>query len=273
MTGETILKMLERVRDGGLRPEEAMERLARLPYEEAGFAKIDHHRRLRTGLPEVIYAAGKTAAQVAEIFFRMAAMGSDVLATRADETAFTAVKALVPEAQYFSVARIIALRQTPQDDHDSDGMGSLAVLCAGTSDLPVAEEAAVTAEFIGGPARIDVRRIYDVGVAGLHRLLAHRGVLEGAEVVIVCAGMEGALPSVVGGMVGAPVIAVPTSVGYGASFGGIAALLGMLNSCSPNVTVVNIDNGFGAAYVASTILHRIRRQAVKGAVLAAEGHQ
>ncbi len=256
MTGETILAMLQCVRDGELRPEEAMERLANLPYEEAGFAKIDHHRSLRNGLPEVIYAAGKTSAQVGEIFFRMAAMGGDVMATRADEAAFAAVKALVPEAQYHPVARIVALRQTPPVER---GAGSLAVLCAGTSDLPVAEEAAVTAEVMGA----GVRRIYDVGVAGLHRLLAHHEELREAEVVIVCAGMEGALPSVVGGMVGAPVIAVPTSVGYGASFGGIAALLGMLNSCSPNVTVVNIDNGFGAAYVASTILRRIHKAAGK----------
>jgi hypothetical protein len=257
MTGDTILAMLQCVRNGELRPEEAMERLANLPYEEAGFAKIDHHRRLRTGLPEVIYAAGKTPAQVGEIFFRMAAMGGDVMATRADEAAFAAVKALVPEAQYHPVARIAALRQTPSGE--SGVAGALAVLCAGTSDLPVAEEAAVTAEVMGA----EVRRIYDVGVAGLHRLLSHRDVLREAEVVIVCAGMEGALPSVVGGMVGAPVIAVPTSVGYGASFGGIAALLGMLNSCSPNVTVVNIDNGFGAAYVASTILRRIHKATEK----------
>jgi pyridinium-3,5-biscarboxylic acid mononucleotide synthase len=262
MTGETILQMLQRVRDGGLRPEEAMERLANLPYEEAGFAKIDHHRRLRTGLPEVIYAAGKTPAQVGEIFFRMAAMGGDVLATRADEAAYAAVKALVPEAQYRPVARIVELRQAQSASHST---GSLAVLCAGTSDLPVAEEAAVTAEVMGA----DVRRIYDVGVAGLHRLLAHREEIRQAEVVIVCAGMEGALPSVVGGMVGAPVIAVPTSVGYGAAFGGIAALLGMLNSCSPNVTVVNIDNGFGAAYVASMILRRIHVQAARTAETAA----
>jgi pyridinium-3,5-biscarboxylic acid mononucleotide synthase len=251
MNAETILELLKSVREGGLRPEEAMERLVNLPYEEAGFAKIDHHRRLRNGLPEVIYAAGKTAEQVGEIFFRMAAMGGDVMATRADEAAFTAVKELVPEATYHSVARIVALRQAAPPDRSAPG--SLAVLCAGTSDLPVAEEAAVTAEVMGS----QVRRIYDVGVAGLHRLLAQRDELRQADVVIVCAGMEGALPSVVGGMVGAPVIAVPTSVGYGASFGGIAALLGMLNSCSPNVTVVNIDNGFGAAYVASTILRRI----------------
>jgi pyridinium-3,5-biscarboxylic acid mononucleotide synthase len=262
MTGETILQMLQRVRDGGLRPEEAMERLANLPYEEAGFAKIDHHRRLRTGLPEVIYAAGKTPAQVGEIFFRMAAMGGDVLATRVDEAAYAAVKGLVPEAQYRAVARIVELRQAQSASHST---GSLAVLCAGTSDLPVAEEAAVTAEVMGA----DVRRIYDVGVAGLHRLLAHREEIRQAEVVIVCAGMEGALPSVVGGMVGAPVIAVPTSVGYGAAFGGIAALLGMLNSCSPNVTVVNIDNGFGAAYVASMILRRIHGQATRTAETAA----
>jgi len=241
MTGETILEMLQRVRDGGLRPEEAMERLANLPYEEAGFAKIDHHRSLRNGLPEVIYAAGKTPAQVGEIFFRMAAMGGGVL---------------VPEAQYHPVARIVELRQARSATQNA---GSLAVLCAGTSDLPVAEEAAVTAEVMGA----DVRRIYDVGVAGLHRLLAHREEIREAEVVIVCAGMEGALPSVVGGMVGAPVIAVPTSVGYGAAFGGVAALLGMLNSCSPNVTVVNIDNGFGAAYVASMILRRIQGQAAR----------
>jgi pyridinium-3,5-biscarboxylic acid mononucleotide synthase len=264
MNTETILNLLQRVRDGGLRPEEAMERLANLPYEDAGFAKIDHHRRLRTGFPEVIYAGGKTAAQVAEIFFRMAAMGGNVLATRADEAAFAAVKALVPEAAYHPVARIISLR--PASGGEGDALGPLSVLCAGTSDLPVAEEAAVTAEIMGA----EVRRIFDVGVAGLHRLLAHREVMRQAEVVVVCAGMEGALPSVVGGMVGAPVIAVPTSVGYGASFGGIAALLGMLNSCSPNVTVVNIDNGFGAAYVACMILRRIHQNTAKPAVLAGE---
>ena len=253
MTQETILEMLQRVRDGGLRPEQAIERLANLPYEDAGFAKIDHHRTLRNGLPEVIYSAGKTAAQVGEIFFRMVANGGNVLATRADEAAFAAVKALVPQATYHAMARIIELRQSaPQE-----GLGSLAVLCAGTSDLPVAEEAAVTAEVMG----VGVERIYDVGVAGLHRLLAHREALRQADVVIVCAGMEGALPSVVGGLVAAPVIAVPTSVGYGAALGGLAALLGMLNSCSPNVTVVNIDNGFGAAYFATTMLRRMHRAA------------
>jgi pyridinium-3,5-biscarboxylic acid mononucleotide synthase len=210
---------------------------------------------LRLGMPEVIYAGGKTSAQVGEIFFRMAAMGGDVMATRADEAAFAAVQKLVPEAQYHAVARIIALKQSPP----VPSPGMLAVLCAGTSDLPVAEEAAVTAEVMGAK----VKRIFDVGVAGLHRLLAHREELRQAEVVIVCAGMEGALPSVVGGLVAAPVIAVPTSVGYGAAFGGVAALLGMLNSCSPNVTVVNINNGFGAAYSATMILQRVHREATK----------
>jgi hypothetical protein len=266
MNQDTLLALLQCVRDGKLRPEDAMERLANLPYEETGFAKIDHHRRLRIGLPEVIYAGGKTATQVGEIFFRMAAMGGAVLATRADQAAYEAVKALVPEAKYHPVARIVELR--PPAGRDMDTKGSLAVLCAGTSDLPVAEEAAVTAEAMGAT----VRRVYDVGVAGLHRLLAQRDDLREAEVVIVCAGMEGALPSVVGGLVGAPVIAVPTSVGYGAAFGGIAALLGMLNSCSPNVTVVNIDNGFGAAYFATMILQRIHRPATQSAVLAGEAH-
>lgn len=247
MNGETILDLLQRVREGELRPQEAMERLTNLPYEDAGFAKIDHHRRLRTGLPEVIYAAGKTPAQVGEIFFRMAAAGGDVLATRADEPCYAAVKGLVPEAEYHSTARIIALRQAQPG---SDTAGALAVLCAGTSDLPVAEEAAVTAEYLG----LRVSRIWDVGVAGLHRILAEREALRAARAVIVCAGMEGALPSVVGGLVAAPVIAVPTSIGYGAAFGGVAALLGMLNSCSPNVCVVNIDNGFGAAYVAAMMV-------------------
>ena len=249
MTQESILAMLRQVSEGGMSPEKAMERLADLPYEDAGFAKIDHHRSLRNGLPEVIYAAGKTPAQVAEIFARMAAKDGQVLATRADAAAFAAVEALVPEAEYFPMARIVGLRGRQA----RAALGALAVVCAGTSDLPVAEEAAVTAEMMGA----QVERIYDVGVAGLHRILAQREKLRAAEAVIVCAGMEGALPSVVGGMVGAPVIAVPTSIGYGAAFGGVAALLGMLNSCSPNVTVVNIDNGFGAAYVATMILYRI----------------
>jgi len=231
-----------------------MARLAHLPYEDAGFAKIDHHRPLRTGMPEVIYAAGKTDDQVAEIFSRMARQGGNVLATRATPSAAAAVRARLPEARYHEVARAITLRQ--QDPPALPGI--VAILTAGTSDLPVAEEAAVTAELLGH----QVARIDDVGVAGLHRLLAQRAVLMEARVIIACAGMEGALPSVVAGLVRAPVIAVPTSVGYGAAFGGIAALLGMLNSCAPNVAVVNIDNGFGAACLANSILDTRHRKAV-----------
>lgn len=251
MTRETILELLERIQRGETSPEEALSRLSRLPYEDTGFAKIDHHRSLRVGLPEVIYSAGKTPAQVAEIFLRMAAAGGDVIATRAGLDAFDAVHKLLPDARYHFEARIIGLRQTAA----SPALGPVAVVCAGTSDLPVAEEAAVTAEYLG----LEVERIIDVGVAGLHRLLAQGDRLRRARAVIVCAGMEGALPSVVGGLVAAPVIAVPTSVGYGAAFGGIAALLGMLNSCSPNVSVVNIDNGFGAAYVAAMIVRSAQR--------------
>jgi pyridinium-3,5-biscarboxylic acid mononucleotide synthase len=243
-----VLALLEAVRAGALAPQTALERLSVAPYEDAGFARIDHHRALRLGIPEVIYAAGKTPEQVAEIFARTAAAGGDVLATRVDEAAWSAVEAKVPAARYHATARAATLRQTGQ----SAPCGIVAVLCAGTSDLPVAEEAAVTAEFLGAP----VERLYDVGVAGLHRLLAQHETLARCEVAIVCAGMEGALPSVVGGLVPAPVVAVPTSVGYGAAFGGLAALLGMLNSCSPNVTVVNIDNGFGAAVVATLIARK-----------------
>jgi NCAIR mutase (PurE)-related protein len=247
-TRDALLALLENVRSGIVDPGEALGQLAHLPFEDAGFAKIDHHRSLRIGLPEVIYAAGKTPEQVAEIFFRMARMGGDVLATRADRAAFDAVQMLVPAAEYHEVARIVSLRQST----GRRMVGRIAVLCAGTSDLPVAEEAAVTAEAMG----VAVDRVFDVGVAGLHRLLSQHEVLGRAKAVIVCAGMEGALPSVVGGLVGAPVIAVPTSIGYGAAFGGVAALLGMLNSCAPNVSVVNIDNGFGAAYVATMILRQ-----------------
>jgi len=251
MNQATLIELLAEVQRGTLTPEQASTRLATLPFEDLGFAKIDHHRSLRAGLPEVIFAAGKTPAQNATIFARMAATGVDVLATRADDATVEAVLAAVPAAQYNQTARTLTLRQTAPKDL----LGNIAVLCAGTSDLPIAEEAAVTAELFG----TNVSRIYDVGVAGLHRLLAHREPLAQADVVIVCAGMEGALPSVVGGLVAVPVIAVPTSVGYGASFSGAAALLGMLNSCSPNVTVVNIDNGFGAAYTATLIARASHR--------------
>ncbi len=247
MDKNTLLRLLEDVRNGLISSENASANLAHLPFEDIGFAKLDHHRPLRTGLPEVILASGKTPQQVAEIFERMAESGVNVLATRADAPTFTAVQQRVAAAEYFAVPRVITLRQTEKPP--AVDASRIAVVCAGTSDIPVAEEAAMTVDIFGG----EVDRVYDVGVAGLHRLLAHRGTLQQARVVIVCAGMEGALPSVLGGLVSVPVIAVPTSVGYGASFHGVAALLGMLNSCSPNVTVVNIDNGFGAAYVATMI--------------------
>jgi hypothetical protein len=246
MTPSELLRILSEVERGTLSPTAASERLATLPFEDLGHARVDHHRSLRSGLPEVIYAAGKTQEQTVAIFGSLLADGVDVLVTRVDAVTADALVRTYPGAVHHATARTVSLRQTPAAE--SAG-GHVAVVCAGTSDLPVAEEAAVTAETFG--AR--VTRMYDVGVAGLHRLLAVRTDLVAADVVIVCAGMEGALPSVVGGLVGVPVIAVPTSVGYGGSFGGVTALLGMLNSCSPNVTVVNIDNGFGAAYTAVLI--------------------
>jgi len=246
MTSAALLELLAEVERGTLTPEAAAQRLATLPFEDLGHARVDHHRSLRTGLPEVVFAAGKTAEQTVAIFSSLAADGVDVLATRVEPATAQAVLANHPAAIYNAVARTVALRQT----HGTVApQGHVAVVCAGTSDLPVAEEAGVTAETFG----TRVTRLYDVGVAGLHRLLAVRDDLKSAQAIIVCAGMEGALPSVVGGLVAVPVIAVPTSVGYGASFGGATALLGMLNSCSPNVTVVNIDNGFGAAYTAVLI--------------------
>jgi NCAIR mutase (PurE)-related protein len=247
MNAAALQELLHSIRDGRVSPEEGFAKLSDLPFEDAGFVKIDHHRALRTGMPEVIFGAGKTDAQVLEIFLRMARHGGDVLATRVSVSAAAAVLAECPNATFHEVARAVTLQQQPRPAFPD----TLAILCAGTSDLPVAEEAAVTAELLGH----NIARIYDVGVAGLHRLLAHRAALLEARVIVVCAGMEGALPSVVAGLVSAPVIAVPTSVGYGASFGGIAALLGMLNSCSPNIGVVNIDNGFGAACLAHSILN------------------
>jgi hypothetical protein len=263
MTREMILELLESVQAGTTTPSAALRDLATMPFEDAGFARIDHHRALRLGLPEVIYAAGKTPEQVAEIFARMAAAGGSVLATRADAAAAAAVKLRVQEAEYHAMARVIGLGRP------ASAYGPVAVVCAGTSDLPVAEEAAITAEYLG----CSVSRIWDVGVAGLHRILAARESLSTARAVIVCAGMEGALPSVVGGLVAAPVIAVPTSIGYGAAFGGVAALLGMLNSCSPNVCVVNIDNGFGAAYVAAMMVKQGTGYRAQGAENEATGHR
>jgi NCAIR mutase (PurE)-related protein len=245
LDAKSLRKLFEEVRRGKTSPDEAVERLRHLPFEDLGFAKVDHHRALRVGMPEVVFGERKTPAQVAGIFKRLAQHGTNVLATRATREQFAAVRKAVRKAQYNLQARTIVLRR----DDRTYGKGLITVISAGTSDQPVAEEAVATAEIMGN----QVERLYDVGVAGIHRLLAHRKTITRARVVIVCAGMEGALPSVVGGLVGVPVIAVPTSVGYGAAFKGMAALLGMMNSCASNVSVVNIDNGFGAGYVASLI--------------------
>jgi len=242
---ELLRALMEAVQVGEIQPEAACDRLKDLPFEDLGYAKVDHHRSLRTGMPEVIYAEGKTTEQIVGIFLSLAASGVNVLATRSNREHFEAVHRVEPRAVFHERSRCITLSQTAAPS----GTGTIGIVCAGTSDLPVAEEARVTAELMGN--RVEL--LADVGVAGLHRLLAQRLRLQEASVLIVCAGMEGALPSVVGGLVAVPVIAVPTSVGYGASFGGVAALLGMLNSCSPNVSVVNIDNGFGAAYIATLI--------------------
>jgi hypothetical protein len=247
MDRQLIENLLTEVREGSLGVADALERLRNLPFEDMGFAKLDHHRALRTGMPEVIFAESKSPAQVAAIFSALAKAGGNVLATRASREVYAAVRSSEPRAEYHETARAITLMQT----EPPAGKGIIGVVCAGTSDLPVAEEAAVTARLMGNTVEL----IADVGVAGIHRLLAQQHTLQSAHVLIVCAGMEGALPTVVGGLVNAPVIAVPTSVGYGASLGGVAALLGMLNTCSPNVAVVNIDNGFGAACIASLINH------------------
>ncbi len=224
-----------------------LEMVRARPFEDLGFARVDHHRASRQGFPEVVLGLGKTPAQIAAIAAEIAGRGSTLLVTRASEAAYAAVVALVPQAAYYADAALITFRQ--QDV--SPGNGTIVVAAAGTSDLFVAEEAARTAELMGN----HVERVYDVGVAGLHRVLGERARLAAARVIVVVAGMEGALPSVIAGLVAVPVIAVPTSIGYGASFGGIAALLGMLNSCSSGVSVVNIDNGFGAASIASLINH------------------
>jgi pyridinium-3,5-biscarboxylic acid mononucleotide synthase len=245
LTPESIRKLFEQVRAGRVSPDDAVQQLRHLPFEDLGFAKVDHHRALRAGMPEVIFGQGKTPVQLAQIFSRLARHEGNILATRAGKEQFAAVKKKVRSAQYREPAQAIVL----QRDKNKYGKGIIAVVSAGTSDIPVAEEAVITAEIMGN----EVERLYDVGVAGIHRLLASGVTLMRASVVIVCAGMEGALPSVVGGLVGVPVIAVPTSVGYGAAFEGVAALLGMMNSCASNVSVVNIDNGFGAGYVASLI--------------------
>ncbi len=248
MDSESLRKLFAEVKKRRVSPDEAVERLRHMPFEDLGFAKVDHHRTLRQGMPEVIFAQGKTPSQVAGIFARLAVHGSNILATRATDEHYAAVSKLLPKSEYRPLARAIVLKR----DRKNHGKGVIVVVSAGTSDIPVAEEAVITAELMGNI----VQHIYDVGVAGIHRLLAHRRALAKARVIIVCAGMEGALPSVIGGLVGVPVIAVPTSVGYGAAFEGLAALLGMMNSCASNVSVVNIDNGFGAGYVASLINRR-----------------
>lgn len=245
MNANELRSLFAEVRAGKLSPDDAVAKLRHLPFEDLGFAKVDHHRAVRTGIPEVVMAAGKTPAQVASIFVRLAKHGHNVLATRASPDHFQAVKKKVRAAEFHELARAVVLMK----DKHTYGRGKIAVVSAGTSDIPVAEEAVITAQTMGN----EVEHFYDVGVAGIHRLFAHSRALMQARVIVVCAGMEGALPSVVGGLVGAPVIAVPTSIGYGASFEGLAALLGMLNSCASNVSVVNIDNGFGAGYVASII--------------------
>ncbi|OFV98001.1 MAG: 1-(5-phosphoribosyl)-5-amino-4-imidazole-carboxylate carboxylase [Acidobacteria bacterium RIFCSPLOWO2_12_FULL_54_10] len=245
MNQQELLKILSSVRSGKTSPEQAIERLRHLPFEDLGFAKIDHHRELRQGMPETIYAPGKTTGQIVKIVRQMLKRSPNILVTRAKPDAAAKVKRLTKLAVFHPLSGAIAIHR----DHTQHGKGKILIVSAGSSDIPVAEEALVTAELMGN----DVAHLYDVGVAGIHRLLSHRDLLLSARVIICVAGMEGALPSVIGGLVGVPVIAVPTSVGYGASFGGVAALLGMLNSCASNVTVVNIDNGFGAACSASLI--------------------
>lgn len=246
MGNKELRILLESLLSGKITIEQALEQLAQLQYEDLGYACLDHHRELRTGFPEVVFCQGKTVEQVAEIFARLAAKSKTVLGTRASIEDFNAVKKRCPDAVYYQLARCIVIHP----DDGSKAKGDVLVVSAGTADLPVAEEAAVSAETMG----LHVSRLYDVGVAGIHRLLEKCSLLQQASVVIVVAGMDGALPSVVGGLTSRPVIAVPTSVGYGANFGGLSALLAMLNSCAPGVGVVNIDNGFGAASLAYAIV-------------------
>jgi NCAIR mutase (PurE)-related protein len=245
MHPDRLRQLLEEVQSGATSVDVALARLGHMPFEDLGFAKIDHHRALRHGMPEVVFGKGKTAEQIVAIGRRLAERNENLLATRVPPEAAAVFCREFPDAEYFTLSGALRLWR----DRTIHGKGTVAVVCAGTSDIPVAEEAQVTAEVMGNV--VDV--IHDIGVAGIHRLLNNRARLAQARVIVVCAGMEGALPSAVGGLVSCPVIAVPTSVGYGASFHGLAALLGMLNSCASNVAVVNIDNGFGAAYVASLI--------------------
>jgi NCAIR mutase (PurE)-related protein len=245
MDQDQLRSLFQQVREGEVDIDNAVARLRHMPFEDLGFAKIDHHRALRHGMPEVIFAKGKTPQQVLAIAERLLEHSPNVLITRADRECGALVTGNLPEGEYLPLSGAVRFWR----DRTVRGKGTIMVVCAGTSDMPVAEESQVTAELMGNR----VETIHDIGVAGIHRLMHNRERLTEARVIVVCAGMEGALPSAVGGLVSCPVIAVPTSVGYGASFNGLAALLGMLNSCASNVTVVNIDNGFGAGYVASLI--------------------
>ena len=244
MDVEHLKKILEQLQTGRINITSALDQLKKLPYEDIGFAKIDHHRTLRTGVPEVIYSEGKSVLQIVGIAKRMAEHHYNILGTRVTREVFEAIQKKFEDCRYYDVARMVVFQPRPVLKK-----GRIAVVCAGTSDIPVAEEACVTAEILGN----NVSRVFDVGVAGIHRLLDSCQDIFNANVAVVVAGMEGALASVVGGMVSYPVIGVPTSVGYGASFGGLAALLSMLNSCASGVSVVNIDNGFGAGYQAGLI--------------------
>jgi NCAIR mutase (PurE)-related protein len=243
---DNMRELLEQLAKGAISVDNVLEKLQHFPFEDIGIACIDHHRGLRKGLSEVIFGEGKEIEDILAIMGSMINQDENIMVTRISSEKANAVLKRYPESQYHERARILTLTRKPLKQ---SGKGMILVMCAGTSDIPIAEEAAITARFMGN----DVKTIYDVGVAGLHRLLGHQESLKKASVIIVVAGMEGALPSVVGGLVDKPVIAVPTSVGYGASFGGVTALLGMLNSCASGVTVVNIDNGFGAGYAASVM--------------------
>lgn len=249
MDRSRLIELLSRVQNGSLNVEQALDALKTLPFEDLGFARVDHHRALRKGFPEVILGQGKTARQISEIAQRMLAHGQHVLITRLEDSKAQEIRATLPALRYYADGRLGSLGEPPTPPV---GQGTILVVSAGTADVPVAEEAAVTAKLMGNR----VERLYDVGVAGLHRLLENLEKLTTSSVLIVVAGMEGALPSVIGGLVDRPVIAVPTSIGYGASFNGLAALLAMLNSCAAGVTVVNIDNGFGAA-AAATLMNRL----------------
>lgn len=241
-----LRKLLEDVKDNNLQIDDALKKLKDLPYEDLGYANIDHHRSVRNGYPEVIYCKGKSDEHILGIIEKMNEKGSNILGTRCEKTTFDKISKLYPSAKYDELSKILTIQN---EEVKNQGKGTILIVTGGTSDIPVADEAYYTALFLGNK----VEKLYDVGVAGIHRLLSNRQIIEDARVIVAVAGMEGALPSVVGGLVDVPVIAVPTSVGYGANFDGLAPLLAMLNSCASGISVVNIDNGFGAGYLASTI--------------------